>query len=97
MNAPAHQINQVAAQLGLLDPTAGGAGLGGLGALSHQQKLAAAAAAAQRGFAPPPPPQRAPPRPLLTQQQQLQHLYAQQASQQARSLPSLQAMPFISH
>lgn len=89
MNAPPHQLNQMAAQLGLLDQNPGvaglggvpNAGLGGMG-LTPQQKLMAAAAAARGGYAPPPP-QRQAPRPMLSQQQQLQQLYAQQAAQQA--------------
>ncbi len=89
MNAPPQQLNQMAAQLGLLDPNPGvtglggvpNAGLGGMG-LTQQQKLMAAAAAARGGYAPPPP-QRQAPRPMLSQQQQLQQLYAQQAAQQA--------------
>lgn len=91
MNAPPQQLNQMAAQLGLLDNSAGvaagmggrpSAGLAGIG-MTQQQKLMAAAAAARGGYAPPPPQQRQAARPMLTQQQQLQQLYAQQAAQQA--------------
>ncbi len=93
MNAPPQQLNQMAAQLGLLDSTPGvgglggmpNAGLGGIG-MTQQQKLMAAAAAARGGYAPQPP-QRQPTRPMMSQQQQLQQLYAQQAAQQVR-LPS---------
>jgi hypothetical protein len=97
MNAPPQQLNQMAAQLGLLDPNPGvsglggvpNAGLGGMG-LAQQQKLMAAAAAARGGYAPQPP-QRQAARPMLSQQQ-LQQLYAQQAAQQAaqqvRHLPA---------
>jgi hypothetical protein len=98
MNAPPQQLNQMAAQLGLLDNNAGlAAGMGGLPnagmagiGMTQQQKLMAAAAAARGGYAPPPPQQRQAARPMMTQQQQqLQQLYAQQAAQQAAQVISL--------
>jgi len=90
MNAPAHQVNALAAQLGMLDTSARPGNLpGNLGApapsltanqaLLQQQKLAAARAnfASQQA-------QRASPNPMLGLQQQQQPMLGLQQARQVR-------------